>query len=902
VDLMARQQPLRGSSAKMYDVITNFNKGIDKKAADDMALDSSFKNLKNFYNAEEGYLSKRPSVYNSHLFDFIRDAMSTHPNTIDTEKFVLVKNKFGEYPIDYKLKINDFINTVIDQKQKEANKIVFNPDKIVGFQVFENNAFMEMLQDYRHVLLGWKSDFALQSDISFGAIIVTSGTYGYRENAEDPINYKRPLPSGLHIARIKINVKVKTNPTSYECSMEYDSVDPTVNPYANSVSDYHSRWDFLPEIIGKSSIAGLVDNDKVPAASLDLTSFNGATYIATGTNYIIKIEQDPKVRVTEGYKAGECNIITKIGGDENENIYQPTPIEVQQVGFNLLSNKPLEDYKNDGTAVKVKGTFFTIPVEKDGESFLQPTLNVPYNDDFNLHIVYTGSKQPETPQFRPSTGDTDETTNPYKDLPGTWADDTKKVWKCTGVDNSQTLEIKISLDEDTFLVYAVPTSVPISEEGYINVLNDLVFSSTHSKVIDDRLVLYGNHGYMFYSDVTTFNYFPNYNFAYLVSEAGEETITSITYFRQFYAIFTNKKIKRLAGTLGDPETMGIYPLSDFIGCPNGRTVRMVGNNLLFLGNDGIYKLKQGYLGEGTENIEKVDEALDSMLNLSNVLQAFVMNNNYVIVLNDGKTWIVCNTQTNAFYEYNLESFMGQVYEGKKLDETMASVYLPFHSIFQSTVYDTNGDFFLVPMYNYEYVIDNRYAEKTGIDMMMFRFNDLDFLEADQRHKDGYGFISTLETHLMNMGYPTHTKKFKEVYIKWVNESGHALPLYVTIIVDDTVVVSPESYEVVYNEETDTYTYKEIIRSNGQIVTDKVLGELILGQDIIGKKTVQQLKIKVGAKGRSIKLIISDGIDDYIALLEGETPQRGVPKRIRNKYDFSLASIGIVYKLKKVREG
>ena len=129
-----------------------------------------------------------------------------------------------------------------------------------------------------------------------------------------------------------------------------------------------------------------------------------------------------------------------------------------------------------------------------------------------------------------------------------------------------------------------------------------------------------------------------------------------------------------------------------------------------------------------------------------------------------------------------------------------------------------------------------------------------------------------------------------------------LPLYITVIVDDNVVISPEKYKVVYNEETDTYTYAEIIESNGQIVTDKVIGELVLGKDAIGKKTVQQLKVKVGAKGRSIKLIISDGVNDYVPLLTEGTNQRGVPDRKRNIYDFSLASIGIVYKLKKVREG
>ena len=127
---MAKTQPLKGQSTKIYDVITNFNKGIDKKVADDIALDSSFQNLKNFYNSEEGYLSKRPSVYNSHLFDFIEALFNA--GKVNETKFVLIQNKFGEAPIAYKNKLQDFKNTVINQQQKEASHIVFMPDKIYG--------------------------------------------------------------------------------------------------------------------------------------------------------------------------------------------------------------------------------------------------------------------------------------------------------------------------------------------------------------------------------------------------------------------------------------------------------------------------------------------------------------------------------------------------------------------------------------------------------------------------------------------------------------------------------------------------------------------------------------------------------------------------------------------------
>ena len=146
--------------------------------------------------------------------------------------------------------------------------------------------------------------------------------------------------------------------------------------------------------------------------------------------------------------------------------------------------------------------------------------------------------------------------------------------------------------------------------------------------------------------------------------------------------------------------------------------------------------------------------------------------------------------------------------------------MPFYSIFQTSLYDEHGDFLMVPMYNYSYNTDYTNFTRNGTKIMVFRFNELDFLDVELRHKDGGAFISEFETHYMSMGYPTHTKKFKEVYIKTSNDSGHAIPLYVTVIVDSITVLSPEDYVVKYNEENDTYYYVKKIDANKKIDISK----------------------------------------------------------------------------------
>ena len=882
---MAVNQPLKGVSkngniTKLYSVIGNFDKGIDKKTADDVAVDSSFRDLKNFYNSNEGILSKRPAVYDSKLDAFIKAIID---DEYDSTKFNIVTNRFSETKSTLLERLEDFYNTVIKGQTKTGTytlkTITYDVDKIVGFQILKNNKFLEALQDYETILDGEYSSVVGSSLIEFRTIIIAGG-FSKLNNAEK-------LPA-FYITRLDLKMEY-TNNVGYTVNLEIDSVDPTIS---NSTT---RRWLYNPENYDNAYIQD-VDEYK-PLGPIDIANYNGYSYIPTGRDYFIKIDQMPETKGTHATYTNEANLFKVIGGGSaNENLYQPTPIELTQIGFNILANNPLSYYNNTGTVAKVKGVFYSVSITQNGVTFQQPITKIPYNSTFNIHVLYTGNTQPSSIKYRPNNGDTDVETNPYKDLGGSW-NSGKTIFTCTGIDSDQSFEIQILLGSDEFLTYITTSSGTPDETGYISEISRLVFSSTRAKVINNQLVLYGGHGYLFFSEYDMFDYFPNYYYIYVASEAGEESVTSINYFRQFYAIFTNKRIKRMTGAFGT-DTFGVYPLNDFIGCSNGYTVKAVGNNLLFLGSDGIYRLKQGYLGEGTENVEKIDAVLNNELNMNNVLQAFVMNGNYVVIKNNGSTWMLYNSQTDAFYEYDLEALTSPLYIGSEPETELSKKIIPFYTIFESNLYDANGNFFIVPMYNYEYNSTYTQATLSGINFMTFRFSDLDFLEDDLRHKDGYGFISTLETHSMHMGYPTNIKKFKDIFIKLINDSGHVIPLYITVIVDDIVVIDPAHYEILFDKPTNTYYYAEKAEHNKELAISKALGEFVLGKDPLGSKTIQQIKLRVGAKGKSIKIILSDGYNDTTEI---PTNSKGLPTRNRNLYNFSISIIGIVYKVKKVKE-
>ena len=931
---MATTQPLKGGTNKIYSVINNFNKGIDRRTADDVAIDSTFKELKNFYDAKEGVLSKRPGIYDANLTPFLEKlptllrSTGSHDGTWGSN-FKGISNKFNESTETLATRLEAFNDCFIDGNKKTGEEYTysvsvgedewtwhekrhFQPKNIIGFQTLQNNNFFEFLKDYEDVAAGNKEFGSIGSSIFFSCITLLGGytskemtiTNGKGETIVGP-NTSLGVESML-LARIAITISPTFDSTNnvilYNTTLELDSVDPTLS--TNSVDRYYLKR--RTTVVDGTSLhegeelyspnenydAFSKKYTKTMIPSLDMVSYNGYTYLPTGKNCIIRVKQDPTTKKAKTDYPNEVDIFEVIGLD-NENLYKPTALELTQIGFNVLASNPLNYYQTTGTTSKVKGVFYSRNVQKGNSTSVQPISKVPYNDPFNIHIIYTGSATSLSVKYRPNNGDTDATTNPFKSLPGTW-DSNNNIFVCSGLDSEQSFEIQINLGEDVFLTYLNTTSSVIDETADINQIHKLILSSERMKLVGNQLVLYGGHGYIFFSEYDEFTYFPNYYYLYLGNGGAEEQVVGISYFRQYYAIFTNKQIKRMTGTFG-ADNFGVYPLNDFVGCSNGNTIRAVGNNLFFLGSDGIYTLKQGYLGEGTENVEKVDVLLGDELNSSNVLESFTMNNNYIIVKNDGKTWFIYDTETGAFYEYDLEALTQEVYNGDSKDAINEKIF-PFFSLFETKIYDKYGNFFVVPMYNYTYNSDYTEATFSKMNLRLFRFSNLEFLDEDERHQDGAGFISELETHNLHLGYPTNNKKFKDIYIKLFNDTEYAVPLYITVWVDDRIVVNPVEYQVKYNAETDTYYYVSTLQPS------KVLGEFILGKDTLGNKTVQQIKIRVGQKGKAIKIKITDGFDDTSALMIDGVPKKGVAIRNRNTHNFAIASIGISYKVKKVKEG
>ena len=749
--------------------------------------------------------------------------------------------------------------------------------------VIEHNNFFNQLQNLDELFKegDYVNNQALNNDCTFDAYFIYYANVNLAGgNLKNNITEDEGKGSGVLPNHLGLNFYASKNPVAgnptlrdySKCIMIYRlkieitkaysiTVTPTLYTYGDSFV-YN-----LPEqkniTVGSPNTYIITDKNDDSSFDLFMAKYSNYLYLTTGYASLLRlsiIESSPYAYVRS---IGSNNGYDPSGAVKNPqiNIYAPVPYEVTNPGFNLLAKKPLTYIEKAGNVEKVRGVFYTT---EDDSNVL---TTVPCNLPFNIHVISTGSSSPNKPKIRPNNGELDENKNPYKDLPGSWT--STFVFKCSGIDVIEAYEMKITKGEDEFLTYFTPEPYVPKEIGKISDISRLIYGCTRLKIINNQLILFGNGGYVFFSDFDNFEYFPNYYYMYVANGTDEE-IVDIVYFRQFYAIFTNKRILRMSGDFGT-DNFEIGPLNDFMGCSNHSTIRQVYNSLYFVGYNGIYSLNQGYLGSGTENLKRVDTQLTDTFNFDNVLYCYVMGNIYIIIMKDGTTWYTYDVDNDMFLRYTYSIGDSSVLNSVNFIETLEE-----NQIYAILTTTKNNNTFTdsLLLYNFPLVKDVNYDYKDS----------------------GEGYISSFETPYINLGTPTNTKKFKNLFIKMYNETDSLIPLYVTVYVDDILAITPEDYTIELDEETNTYYYYFKVDNNAELLkAHNLLGELTLGKDTLGDNIIQQLKLKINAKGRAIKIILADGYDypnkDNSAII-----------KYRNNKKFSISTIGIVYKLKKVKEG
>ena len=292
-------------------------------------------------------------------------------------------------------------------------------------------------------------------------------------------------------------------------------------------------------------------------------------------------------------------------GQEPNNAYKPSPMEIRKVGFNILGDDPLHwvDYQGLSTD-SIQGIYLTTMDDK-------PTTVIPNSGSFKLNILYTGTDNGFEVTFK--EGEYERSANVTANASSSTAG--LKVYNVsfTTVPTSN-VEIKIKKTNANINDYYDYYDVGAVDQE-IKAITNLNIGDYEMLEMYNRAV-YFKDDTIWFSELNNFHYVPNYNYVSLPIEPTDK-ITKIIFFRNVYVIFTKFRIYKMSNAFGDADFQ-VVPLNLSIGCHAPHTIVPIENVLYFASSRGLYQLiSSAAYGNSSnsitfENVKEIDTKVKSL--------------------------------------------------------------------------------------------------------------------------------------------------------------------------------------------------------------------------------------------------------------------------------------------------
>jgi len=508
-------------------------------------------------------------------------------------------------------------------------------------------------------------------------------------------------------------------------------------------------------------------------------------------------------------------------------VYKPTPLEIRKIGFNVVTGSPLSYINKQGITEKtIQGLYVT---DTNGI----PLMSLPLGNLIRLNIMYTGTIAAFDIKFK----DGDIELKVTAALNSSLSVDGLKVYDLTLKDVSPLeLEIAISITGDTS-VGTYRDFYPVGKDDQLGKpIVALDISQYDSIEIKGRMCYYKDL-ILWFSEIHKFDYVPNYNYIPL-SLPYADKIVKIVYFRDNYIIFSNLRIYKMSGTFGNSD-FRIEVINDAIGCIDANSVRYLDNYLIFMTHRGLYKLKSDRYQADYENVGKIDEQIDGLIdkNSAQDTAAFLYLNKYVYFIGN-KTVKYYNdlgaytVDESNFFPHNVRQYKGLLY---------------------FTSNDVAGD-------------------RTKL----FLYDAPDYFQDDVV-EDYEEYELKLNTTATNMKNPLNDKKVKNVYLK-VEHGKNITPVRVALVGDGYTLFDPVNFKASINAQGEV-EYNPIVTNSFVLDTnDPLLGDIVLGNTKLGGTNITVHKLNYPCRIKNVALEIA----------------------IKANSSFALYVMGYVYKLKKVR--
>ena len=246
---MATRQVVKGTSAKIYDIIGNFSSGINTSVADDVVSDSTFRELINFYDDEQGALSKRPGVYDNKLAYFCRKIKDKE---YDDTKFHVTFNDYEGSEEVGETAFNKMVNIAfkgISESKRyiatsgdvnEDINLRFTPKNLMNFVITRDVNVSERLLRADELLNGTMTDIPTGTTNFMEFIMIVGGYVSKKANVTDVETSWEYLSAGWAIYHVRMTLSYDSI-SGISVAFEIETKDPTIKPYqTNGV--FYPRW------------------------------------------------------------------------------------------------------------------------------------------------------------------------------------------------------------------------------------------------------------------------------------------------------------------------------------------------------------------------------------------------------------------------------------------------------------------------------------------------------------------------------------------------------------------------------------------------------------------------------------------------------------------------------------
>lgn len=411
---------------------------------------------------------------------------------------------------------------------------------------------------------------------------------------------------------------------------------------------------------------------------------------------------------------------------QTNTAYKPTGIEVRKIGFNVLGDEPLTWTDNSTlTTPSIQGLYLTTTDRI-------PVSVIPTGKPIQVNIIHTGTYHDFTISMFEYEADID-TTSTKNTLLSTNAIAVYDVVFKT----HPSVECQINVNF---------TSTAVTLEDYIDYYNTGTLPSDAKPVetlnigdykllqMYDRMVYY-NDNELWFSEVSTFDYIPNYNYV-LVPLDADDALVKIKFFRTSYMLFTRKKIFKLIGDFGQP-TLALELVNDEVGCIAPNSVQLVDNEMYFLSTRGLRALKTDRFIENLENIRVFDDKVYPLITRNAFAYSLVYKEQLLLFSNlrDKE-----QTTTIRGREYTLPE--------------MTQFYYKYGSFAFSKFAEDSYPRFILAEAGELY----SFLAETGGFMKVYQYGT-DFNDFGQEYD------CFVETSGLHFGYPIHEKKIKNMVFK-----------------------------------------------------------------------------------------------------------------------------------------